>query len=268
MTTCTDLALLNAAGRAGGPGACAIYTFSGPNVQVFGLTAADVEVDGVRHRLGKLKISIDGHVKETVNVHKTEMRSDGMLFEVTGLAAGNHVVQLEPVDGWAVVECLKLPTAATVDQTSSGRVVLFDGLVDLSHVSNRSPNWAIDTVNGQFFNNTPARASRTHDTKEFLEYRAGNISRFAIRVYTKSPTQIAARVQVYVDVNGVYGQDPIGLVVSQSFEGGNGGGWTGFDLVPQTRLPDGVDAIAIVFPAGSGASYDPELAAVSLSEAN
>jgi len=101
-----------------------------------------------------------------------------------------------------------------------------------------------------------------------IEYRAGNISRFAIRVYTKSPTQIAARVQVYVDVNGVYGQDPIGLVVSQSFDGGNGGGWTGFDLVPQTRLPDGVDAIAIVFPAGSGASYDPELAAVSLSEAN
>jgi len=268
MEPYADPTLFKGTGRAGGPGTYAVYTFSGGSIQVYGLTGPGIDVDGVRHRLGKMRISIDGHVKGVVNVGKTEESSDRMLLELTGLPAGNHVLQLEPVDGWVVVDCLKQSAVESSDRTAPGKIVLVDRLVDFSHVAAHSPNWSIDSINGQYFNGISTRASRTRDSKEFLEYRCKALSGFQIRVYTKSPSRLAARVQIYASINGAYGQDPIDCSVRQSLDGGNGGGWTGFDLIPQTQMPDGVDAIAIVFPAGSGAAYDPELAAVSLSALN
>jgi len=270
MATYSDANLVKGAGRAGGPGTYAVYTFSGANLQVYGLAGPDidVDVDGAHHRLGRLKISVDGHLKATVNLNKPAASSSGPLFELTGLAPGNHVLQLEPADGWAVIDYLRLSASEGGVPKSSGKVVLIDRLTDFSHVANHSPNWSIDQINAQYFNGIAARASRTQDTREFLEYRCTALTGFQVRVYTKSPMQLTARVQVYTEVNGVYGQKPIECIVSQTFDGGYGGGWTGFDLSPQTSLPDGTDAIAIVLPAGSGASYDPELAAVSLTAAN
>ncbi|BDI28345.1 hypothetical protein CCAX7_003960 [Capsulimonas corticalis] len=103
-----NAALPDGAAHAGGPGTYAMYTFQGSGVDVYGMRAMTVVADKRTHRVGKVKISIDDQEQATIDVGDTNIDYHAKIFSVKGLAAGNHVIQITPVGGWAVVDSLEI----------------------------------------------------------------------------------------------------------------------------------------------------------------
>jgi len=99
-------------GRAGGPGTYGVYTFTGTGVRVIGLKSPTVTVDGHAHKAGKVRILIDGKEQEVVDIGNPEVVYNITLSEIKNLSDGNHVLQVEPVGGWAVIDGIKLGGAA------------------------------------------------------------------------------------------------------------------------------------------------------------
>ena len=95
-------------GRAGGPGTYGVYTFTGTGVRVIGLKSPTVTVDGHAHKAGKVRILIDGKEQEVVDIGNPEVVYNITLSEIKNLSDGNHVLQVEPVGGWAVIDGIKL----------------------------------------------------------------------------------------------------------------------------------------------------------------
>lgn len=108
MDSYSDGQLTSGAGRAGGPGSYGAYTFNGTGVSVFALKAPAVEVDGRIHKIGRLRVLIDGSVKEAVAVSSPDQEDDCKVCDVLGLPAGNHVLELEPDAGWVVVDGIQV----------------------------------------------------------------------------------------------------------------------------------------------------------------
>ena len=95
-------------GYAGGPGSYAVYSFTGTGIDVVVMRGPTVQVDGRRHKLGSLKVSIDGHLKALKPLSQTTVEDNATAFSASGLPAGLHVLELEPDAGWIVVESLKI----------------------------------------------------------------------------------------------------------------------------------------------------------------
>ncbi|MEO7717398.1 MAG: LamG domain-containing protein [Capsulimonas sp.] len=99
-------ALPDGAAHAGGPGSYAMYTFQGSGVDVYGMRALTIVVDKRSHRVGKVKVTIDDQDQGTVDLGVKEADYHSKIFSIKGLAGGNHVIQISPVGGWAVVDSL------------------------------------------------------------------------------------------------------------------------------------------------------------------
>jgi hypothetical protein len=97
--------------RAGGPGTYGAYSFKGQSVQIFATAGPVASVDGRRHRMGSIKVSIDGHVKAEVSVSKSDFDYNFQVSDITGLSDGIHVVQVEPSGGWAIVNGISVDSA-------------------------------------------------------------------------------------------------------------------------------------------------------------
>ncbi|MEO7717397.1 MAG: LamG domain-containing protein [Capsulimonas sp.] len=124
-------ALPDGAAHVGGPGTYAMYTFQGSGVDVYGMRALTMVVDKRSHRMGKLKISIDDKEQATIDMGAADADYHAKVFSITGLSAGNHVLQLDPVGGWAVVDSLVISGGTGEGPAKNA---LAAGLVAKSHL--------------------------------------------------------------------------------------------------------------------------------------
>jgi len=110
-------------GYTGGPGSYAVYSFTGTGVDIVAMRGSTVQLDGRRHRIGSMKVSIDGHLKGVKPLSQSMTEYDVTAFTANGLPSGLHVLQIEPDSGWIVVQSLKVYKDEAVDDgpvTSSG----------------------------------------------------------------------------------------------------------------------------------------------------
>ena len=120
MAAYADVDLVKGTGHAGGPGAYGIFTFDGTGVDVYAMRASTVAVDGRPHKVGKLKISIDGHLKAEVALSGSGSASTVDVYGVSGLPSKIHVLEVEPEGGWAVVDYIKVNAAASALDVGKG----------------------------------------------------------------------------------------------------------------------------------------------------
>ena len=122
MDSVEDSSFQGGSSHAGGPGSYGAYTFSGTGVDVFAKSGPSIDVDGRRHKIGSLKVSIDGNVKADPRLYRTDGSDDINAFTITGLPPGNHVLQLEPDGGWVAIDYIAIhggTAAATADPAST-----------------------------------------------------------------------------------------------------------------------------------------------------
>ncbi|BDI28342.1 hypothetical protein CCAX7_003930 [Capsulimonas corticalis] len=108
-----NAALPDGAAHAGGPGTYAMYTFQGSGVDVYGMCAMTVVADRRSHRVGKVTVSIDDKDQATIDLSAATTDAHFKIFSITGLPAGNHVIQITPVGGWAVIDSLAIKGGGT-----------------------------------------------------------------------------------------------------------------------------------------------------------
>lgn len=108
MSEYDDPEIPSGQGRAGGPGTSGTYSFTGTAVSIFVLRCPVVAVGGRQHRTGSLRISIDGRPQHVISVSSSDSECNVDACDVTELANTLHVLQLEPVDGWAIVCGIKI----------------------------------------------------------------------------------------------------------------------------------------------------------------
>jgi len=107
-----DPALYGTSAHACGPGGYGAYTFNGVGVSVYVYEARSIAVDERQHKIGRLKLLIDGTVASLVAVTSTESIYDVEAVKVGGLKPGNHVLQVEADGGWVVIDYLRITSAA------------------------------------------------------------------------------------------------------------------------------------------------------------
>jgi hypothetical protein len=113
MSACNDPAMSGSAAMAGGPSTDGTIPFHGGGVIVYGLTGATVQVDGHRHRIGSVRVSIDGQVRTMASMQRSDTEPDTDVTSVTGLPDGDHTLKIEPVGGWIAVNSIKVLPGAT-----------------------------------------------------------------------------------------------------------------------------------------------------------
>ncbi len=128
MVEFQDQGLHGGSAHAGGPGRYGAYTFTGTGIEVFGMKGPVVTVDGRAHRMGSMKISIDGNLKASVSQHTGDFVFDCSMARITGLSNGIHVLQTEPDGGWIVVDYIAVmngsgdvPDGTNTSTTGDGR---------------------------------------------------------------------------------------------------------------------------------------------------
>ena len=120
MSEYDDPSLAAGQGRAGGPGSYAAFTIAGTSVSVAMMQAPSVTVDGRGHRVGKVKVVVDGVSKMIANLYSDTPSGNDIVFSTDSLADGNHVVELTAVDGWVIVDHLVVRTGVDTDDSHAG----------------------------------------------------------------------------------------------------------------------------------------------------
>jgi len=135
--------------HAGGPGSSATYIFSGTGVTISGISGSTVSVGNAIHRVGKIRVTLDGSVRG-------QFADASTIFSVRNLADQNHSLILEPVDAWGAVSGLSIDhTAASASPLAAGSDTLTTpGVYKI--VPRTAPDYCVDlyertTVNGSKF---------------------------------------------------------------------------------------------------------------------
>jgi len=118
MSSIADDMLRGGTAHAGGPQSSATYVFHGTGVEVFTVTGPTVVVDGHAHKPGTINISVDGKPQGTFSPRSATVNYEVSAGKVSGLADGNHVLEISSQGGWFAVDYIKLPV--TVGTTSAG----------------------------------------------------------------------------------------------------------------------------------------------------
>jgi len=269
-----DSRLVGGSAHAGGPGTSADYTFQGDSVHVIGMRGTVIDINGARHRLGKLRVSIDGNVKDTVDTSAIDDEYQTSVFSAAGLGPGNHVLTVESVGGWTVVDAIEVggaeSTAAPVIAVDPSSVdlpgqkpVLSDPLNDFTMVTRRSQGWDLDKTNVQFVGNDPSRAVRKVNDEEFLIYHHDKLTGFVLRIFERSSVPITSLVKLYRSPDGgasTYAVDYQSVSHAAAAEGG----WTVYEIGPKQAMSVGTNSLVIVFEPVSGNPWDPNLGQVTL----
>jgi len=100
--------LFGGSGHAGSPGSTGAYTFNGTGIAVYAMTGPSVQLDGRFHKMGMVRISIDGHLKASESLLRGDTQYKVMVFNESGLPPGNHVLQVAAADGWIVVDYIQV----------------------------------------------------------------------------------------------------------------------------------------------------------------
>jgi hypothetical protein len=117
MVPYTDHLLHGGTGHAGGPGTYGTYTFHGTAVDVIGLAAPSIVVDGETHPIGKASIILDGKQVSLSTMTADTPQYGSLMARLTGLANANHVIEVQADSGWIVVDYIQ---AALTPPGSSG----------------------------------------------------------------------------------------------------------------------------------------------------
>jgi hypothetical protein len=144
MVPYSNVGLAKSTGHAGGPGSYGVYTFDGTGIDIVVMRAPSVNVDGRSHKMGKLKISIDGHLKAEVSASSTDDDFNFSAYSVDGLPSKYHVVQLEPDAGWAVVDYIRVRNGS--EGTGASPADPSNGLPSVLFSSKATPLSAINAV--------------------------------------------------------------------------------------------------------------------------
>jgi len=132
-TEVSDQMLYGGAAHAMPTGATGTYTFRGSSVEVRTMAGPAVTVDGRVHRLGKLRVCIDGKSLKEVSQLQPIQTFDYESFSVTGLPVSNHVLELNADAGWVVVDYIKVdPPASSSTSSSSVPPVTVPGYVSVT----------------------------------------------------------------------------------------------------------------------------------------
>lgn len=115
-TEYSESGLNNATGETVGPHGFGVCLFSGTGAALYGMSGSSVTIDDKTHPFGKVKITIDGHLKGVVSLISPDTEYGHKIFSITGLRPGNHVLEVRTVDGEAVIDYLK-PLAKDSDDT-------------------------------------------------------------------------------------------------------------------------------------------------------
>ena len=108
MDSFEDPLLKSGSGHSGGPGSYGAYTFKGSYVAVYSMRAPDIEFAGRRHKVGRLRISIDNVVQGGVLLYSGANEYNIEVFHAAGLSKKFHVLKVEPTGGWATVDYIAL----------------------------------------------------------------------------------------------------------------------------------------------------------------
>jgi len=275
MNSVSDPGYTGGAAHAGGIGTFGIYTFQGTRIQVYTMSGPAVVVNGRPHKMGKLRVSIDGKIKSTVSLLQTDQSFEVQACDIPGLSDGNHVLQVEPVGGWVVVDEIRVfgksgnaDTHAVEDTTATtsgaDHVALFDPLDTLDNIWNKSAHWGLDNLNSGVMGQDRSRGVRKEDDNEFLAYRAKDITKAFVRVYSQvDQSRLMNIVQFYTSSDGGVTTQPVPYVILGSFPGATTGMWIGYDLAIKAT-PSKTDTLYVVFNAGSGHVWDPQLSQLSI----
>jgi len=135
MLAYSDPTFRGGGGHAGGPGADGTYTFHGTSVEIFGLAGPSLDMKGRLHKLGRVKITLDGEALDSVpDAPKTASPTVEKLVELSGLTEGDHVLQVEPESGWIAIDYLKVTDpAALAAAKSAAALASFDAERPIRH---------------------------------------------------------------------------------------------------------------------------------------
>ena len=274
MSEFDDPGLKGGTGHAGMSGSYGVYTFTGTHVQVYAMGGPTVLLGGKRHRLGKLKVSIDSVEVGTFDLDRPEPTFDLMVCDAPGLKDGNHVLEVDPVSGWATIDYIKVipdaprpdaPQSPGGDPPNSGRVVFFDPMNGFDLISDKSQGWHIDNTNAAMMGGHPIRLCRASDDREYVGYRHQGITGFVVQVYSATTVNnLLTSVKFFASPDSGVTSFPVAYRVLDSFPGGPNCNWVGYDLAPTTSLPAHTNEVYITFGPGTGVNYDPELSQVSI----
>lgn len=147
-----DPSLKGGSGHAGGPGGYGAYTFHGSEVEVYGMAAPTIDVDGQVHGMGRARLLLDGKLVGTVSDFKSSPQYGYRLFDVTGLSDGNHVLQVEADRGWIVVDYLRVidPDRQTAPSTVDDKAASKSG-APAEKPADQPPSAAGPTIPGGYY---------------------------------------------------------------------------------------------------------------------
>jgi len=129
MAVVDDPGFHGGSGYAGGSGTYAAYSFQGTSVAVYAMRGYAVTVDGRAHKMGSLKVKIDGQEKADVALNAGDSQFGYLAYSIGGLENKIHVVQLEADGGWVAVDYLKVGAgidAPTAPDKTAARYLLIN----------------------------------------------------------------------------------------------------------------------------------------------
>jgi hypothetical protein len=107
MAAYDDPLLQGGSAHAGGPGTSGTYTFHGTAVDVYGIRGPSVTIDGQIHPLGTVAVLVDGRTVGLATLESPGYSYHVLICHAGNLGAGNHVVEIQSQDGWAVVDYIE-----------------------------------------------------------------------------------------------------------------------------------------------------------------
>ena len=274
MAEYEDPQLQGGTGRAGGPGSYGAYTFHGRGVDVICMTSPGLRIDNRVHRTGHARFSLDGKPVDTENTYSREADYGIALFHATNLADGNHVLEVEPEDGWIVVDAIRIYQSSTqtdmsasdqsgkiAGETNSGaELTSVDLFNDWSNVTRKSSNWYLDKSNPAYFGNDASRAVRSVDDTERIVYSVADITSFEALIYSwHTPLETDTNFCISKDHGATFTK----VAVRYGQKSQTSILW-GYSLVENSEpLPPGVTDVAVEFTT-SGNNWDPQLSQIAI----
>jgi hypothetical protein len=108
MEMYSDPVLYGKSAHTGPPGSYGQISFHGTGVKIYGVGGPSVPLDGVMHTMGTAIVWVDGkQVAETpVNLPNTRYRY--VIASVDGLTDSDHILLMEPRDGWVTLDYIEV----------------------------------------------------------------------------------------------------------------------------------------------------------------
>jgi len=135
MSVIDDPGLHGGSGYGGGPGTYGAFTFQGTSVAVSAMRGLSINVDGRTHKIGAVKIKIDGEEQATVPLNRPAMEYGATVYSKSGLVDKLHVMELDADGGWVVVDFLQIgatPGSTPADAPNANRYLIVNGFSGLA----------------------------------------------------------------------------------------------------------------------------------------